>query len=54
MPARRTYPDELREHAIREVRSTDRRIAHVERDLGKEALRGTAGPRWTPASAMTA
>ncbi|MFC5911688.1 transposase [Streptacidiphilus monticola] len=41
MPAPRKYPDELRERAIREVRSTGRPIAHVARDLGihKEALR---------------
>ncbi|MYQ82066.1 MULTISPECIES: transposase [unclassified Streptomyces] len=42
MPAPRKYPDELRERAIREVRSTGRPIAHVAKDLGihKEALRG--------------
>ncbi|MFJ2763389.1 transposase [Streptomyces prasinus] len=36
------YPDELRERAIREVRTTGRPIAHVTKDLGihKEALRG--------------
>ncbi|MFE8950643.1 transposase [Streptomyces sp. NPDC007856] len=36
------YPDELRERAVREVRTTGRPIAHVARDLGvhKEALRG--------------
>ncbi len=41
MPAPRKYPDELRERAVREVRSTGRPIAHVARDLGihKEALR---------------
>ncbi|MFD7409484.1 transposase [Streptomyces sp. NPDC059866] len=41
MPAPRKYPDELRERAIREVRSTGRPVAHVARDLGihKEALR---------------
>jgi transposase len=41
VPAPRKYPDELRERAIREVRSTGRPIAHVARDLGihKEALR---------------
>ncbi|MBW8707078.1 Insertion element uncharacterized 12.0 kDa protein [Streptomyces sp. MBT84] len=35
------YPDELRERAVREVRSTGRPVAHVARDLGihKEALR---------------
>ncbi|MES4886248.1 transposase [Streptomyces sp. NPDC000349] len=42
MPAPRKYPVELRERAIREVRSTGRPIAHVAKDLGihKEALRG--------------
>jgi transposase len=42
VPALRKYPDELRERAIREVRSTGRPIAHVARDLGihKEAMRG--------------
>ncbi|WP_443053040.1 IS3 family transposase [Streptomyces sp. FXJ1.172] len=42
MPAPRKYPDELRERAVREVRTTGRPIAHVARDLGihKEALRG--------------
>ena len=41
MPAPRKYPDELRERAIREVRSSGRPVAHVARDLGihKEALR---------------
>ncbi len=41
MPAPRRYPDELRERAVREVRSTGRPVAHVARDLGihKEALR---------------
>ncbi|MFB7740459.1 IS3 family transposase [Streptomyces sp. NPDC056112] len=41
MPAPRKYPDELRERAVREVRSSGRPIAHVARDLGihKEALR---------------
>ncbi|MGW5466218.1 transposase [Streptomyces sp. NPDC003996] len=36
------YPDELRERAVREVRTTGRPIAHVAKDLGihKEALRG--------------
>ncbi|MGA4900902.1 transposase [Streptomyces griseoincarnatus] len=42
MPAPRTHPDELRERAVREVRTTGRPIAHVAKDLGihKEALRG--------------
>lgn len=42
MPAPRKYPDELRERAIREVRTTGRPVAHVAEDLGihKEALRG--------------
>jgi transposase len=42
MPVPRKYPDELRERAIREVRSTGRPVAHVARDLGihTEALRG--------------
>ena len=41
MPAPRKYPDELRERAVREVRTTGRPVAHVARDLGihKEALR---------------
>jgi len=41
VPAPRKYPDELRERAVREVRSTGRPVAHVARDLGihKEALR---------------
>ena len=41
MPAPRKYPDELRERAIREVRTTGRPVAHVAKDLGihKEALR---------------
>ncbi|MFI1524802.1 transposase [Kitasatospora cineracea] len=41
MSAPRQYPDELRERAVREVRSTGRSVAHVARDLGihKEALR---------------
>ncbi|MER6617535.1 transposase [Streptomyces xantholiticus] len=34
MAAPRKYPDELRERAIREVRTTGRPIAHVARDLG--------------------
>ncbi|WP_171117730.1 transposase [Streptomyces sp. Z423-1] len=42
MPAPRKYPDELRERAVREVRTSGRPIAHVAKDLGihKEALRG--------------
>ncbi|WP_217132889.1 transposase [Streptomyces sp. AC558_RSS880] len=42
MPAPRKYPDELRERAVREVRTTGRPIAHVAKCLGihKEALRG--------------
>ncbi|MFB8183336.1 transposase [Streptomyces sp. NPDC055966] len=42
MAAPRKYPAELRERAIREVRSTGRPIAHVAKDLGihKEVLRG--------------
>ncbi|MEE1797571.1 transposase [Streptomyces sp. JV176] len=42
MPAPRKYPDELRERAIREVRTTGRPVAHIAKDLGihKEALRG--------------
>ncbi|GAA2329763.1 hypothetical protein SVIO_026120 [Streptomyces violaceusniger] len=42
MPAPRKYPDESRERAVREVRTTGRPIAHVAEDLGmhKEALRG--------------
>lgn len=41
MPAPRKYPDELRERAVRELRTTGRPVAHVARDLGihKEALR---------------
>ncbi|WP_409467312.1 transposase [Streptomyces sp. HC307] len=41
MPAPRKYPDELRERAVREVRTAGRPVAHVARDLGihKEALR---------------
>jgi transposase len=41
VPAPRKYPDELRERAVREVRSTGRPIAHVARDLGihPDALR---------------
>ncbi|MDT9697015.1 transposase [Streptomyces sp. P17] len=46
MPAPRKYPDELRERAVREVRTTGRPIAHVAKDLGihKEALRGWVRP----------
>lgn len=42
MPAPRTYPDELRERAVREVQTSGRPVAHVAKDLGihKEALRG--------------
>ncbi|WP_428837124.1 transposase, partial [Streptomyces cuspidosporus] len=42
MPAPRKYPVELRERAVREVRTSGRPIAHVAKDLGihKEALRG--------------
>ncbi|MFE7392697.1 transposase [Streptomyces sp. NPDC057582] len=42
MAAPRKYPDEFRGRAVREVRSTDRPIAHIAKDLGnrKEALRG--------------
>jgi len=42
VPAPRKYPDELRERAVREVRTIGRPIAHVAKDLGihKEALRG--------------
>ncbi|MFD4791845.1 transposase, partial [Streptomyces sp. NPDC058459] len=41
VPAPRKHPDELRERAIREVRTTGRPVAHVAKDLGvhKEALR---------------
>ena len=41
MPARKKYPDELRERATRLVMDSGRPIAHVARDLGvhKEALR---------------
>lgn len=41
MPAPRKYPDELRERAVREVRTSGRPVAHVAKDLGihKEALR---------------
>ncbi|MFC5805325.1 transposase [Streptomyces formicae] len=40
--APRTYPDELRERAVRAVHTTGRPIAHAAKDLGihKEALRG--------------
>ncbi|MFI6409932.1 transposase, partial [Streptomyces sp. NPDC050548] len=39
VPAPRKYSDELRERAIREVRTTGRPVAHVAKDLGihKEA-----------------
>ncbi|WP_408058200.1 transposase [Streptomyces tauricus] len=42
MPAPGKYPDELRERAVREVRTSGRPVAHVAKDLGirKEALRG--------------
>ncbi|MFD8340329.1 transposase [Streptomyces solisilvae] len=42
MPAPRKHPDELRERAVREVRTTGRPITHVAKNLGihKEALRG--------------
>lgn len=41
MPARKKYPDELRERAPRLVMESGRPIAHVAQDLGlhKEALR---------------
>ncbi len=41
MPARKKYPDELRERATRLVMESGRPIAHVAQDLGvhKEALR---------------
>ncbi|MET7300694.1 transposase [Embleya sp. NPDC005575] len=41
MPAPCKYPGELRERAVREVRTSGRPLAHVARDLGihKEALR---------------
>jgi transposase len=41
VPAPRKYPEELRQRAVREVRSTGRPVAHVAQDLGihKEALR---------------
>ncbi|MDK0523920.1 transposase [Streptomyces sp. ML-6] len=56
MAAPREYPDELRERAVREVRTTGRPIAHVAKDLGihQEALCGwSARPRPTAASATT-
>ncbi|MFJ3977780.1 transposase [Streptomyces sp. NPDC090021] len=56
MAAPRKYPDELRERAIREVRTTGRPIAHVAKDPGihKEALRGwVRQPRPTAASGTT-
>jgi transposase len=42
VPAPRKFPDELRERAVRDVRTTGRPIAHVAKDLGihKEGLRG--------------
>lgn len=42
MPAPRKCPDEPRERAVREVRTSGRPAAHVAKDLGihKEALRG--------------
>ncbi|WP_329345557.1 transposase [Streptomyces microflavus] len=42
MAAPRRYPDELRERAICEVRTTGRPVAHVAKDLRihEEALRG--------------
>ena len=43
MPAPRKYPNELRERAVREARTTGSQpIAHAAKDLGirKEALRG--------------
>ncbi|MFG2865913.1 transposase [Streptomyces sioyaensis] len=42
MAAPRKFPDELRERATREARTTSRPIAHGAKDLGihKEALRG--------------
>ncbi|MEU6525217.1 transposase [Streptomyces sp. NPDC046924] len=42
MAAPRKYPDEPRERAVREARTTGRPIARVAKDLGihKEALRG--------------
>ncbi|MTE17576.1 transposase [Streptomyces sp. TRM43335] len=42
MPAPRKYPDELRERAVREVRTTGRPIAHVARDPGHPQ----GGPAW--------
>ncbi|MYU25284.1 transposase [Streptomyces sp. SID8352] len=55
MPAPRKYPDELRERAIREVRSTGRPIAHVAKNLGihKEGAAGSARPRSAGANATT-
>ncbi|MFD8163796.1 transposase [Streptomyces malaysiensis] len=56
MPAPRKHPDELRERAVREVRTTGRPITHVAKNLGihKEALRGgSARLRRTPANATT-
>ncbi|AUA17300.1 transposase [Streptomyces sp. SID8382] len=42
MPTPRKHPDELRERAVREVRTTARPTAHVTKNLGihKEAPRG--------------
>ncbi|MCM3810885.1 transposase [Streptomyces sp. DR7-3] len=42
MPTPRKHPDELRERAVREVRTTGRPITPVAKNLGihKEALRG--------------
>lgn len=56
MPAPRKYPDELRERAIREVRSTGRPIARVAKDLGstrRPCAAGSARPRPTGANATT-
>lgn len=51
MAASRKYPDELREHVIREVRATGRPVTHVAKGLGihKEALRGERDDRQTTA-----
>ncbi|MFD5467389.1 transposase [Kitasatospora sp. NPDC127059] len=57
MPAPRKYPDERRERAVREVRSTGRPVAHAARDLGihKEAPSSwVARPKPTPVSASIA
>jgi transposase-like protein len=56
MPAPRKYPDERRERAIREVRTTGRPIAHVAKDLGihkEPCVAGSARPRLITANAMT-